>query len=138
MARFVLICSDGSQPPLAPIYEGRHFVLECSTHFFLLQIGDRTDKVSMVHQARQETRRCKAGTAAPKVPPRVAATGDLRTSTSFVTTYGFCTHVKPANLCQLAAKPPQPLSLPPQSLGGGPVVAYPPAFPPACHVTYTI
>jgi hypothetical protein len=48
MACFVLICCDRSQPPLAPIYEGRNSVLEQSTHFFFLQIGDRTDKVSVV------------------------------------------------------------------------------------------
>jgi hypothetical protein len=45
LARFVLVCRDGAQPPLSPVYDGPYRVLERSTHFFLLQIGDITDKV---------------------------------------------------------------------------------------------
>jgi hypothetical protein len=46
LARFVLVRRDGAQPPLSPIYDGPYRVLEWSTHFFLLKMGDRTDKVS--------------------------------------------------------------------------------------------
>jgi hypothetical protein len=46
LARFVLVCRDGAQPPLSPIYDGPYRVLERSNHFFLLEMGDRTDKVS--------------------------------------------------------------------------------------------
>jgi hypothetical protein len=46
LARFVLICRDVGQPPSAPIYDSPFRVLEWSTHLFLLQIGDRTDRVS--------------------------------------------------------------------------------------------
>jgi hypothetical protein len=46
LARFVLVHRDGAQPPLSPIYDGPYRVLERSTHFFLLEMGDRTDKVS--------------------------------------------------------------------------------------------
>jgi hypothetical protein len=46
LARFVLVRRDGAQPPLSPIYDGPYRVLERSTHFFLLEMGDRTDKVS--------------------------------------------------------------------------------------------
>jgi hypothetical protein len=46
LARFVLVRRDGAQPPLSPIYDGPYRVLEGSTHFFLLEMGDRTDKVS--------------------------------------------------------------------------------------------
>ncbi len=46
LARFVLVRRDGAQPPLLPIYDGPYRVLERSTHFFLLEMGDRTDKVS--------------------------------------------------------------------------------------------
>jgi hypothetical protein len=46
LARFVLVCRDGAQPPLSPIYDGPYRVLEWSTHFFLLEMGERTDKVS--------------------------------------------------------------------------------------------
>ncbi len=41
-ARFVLICRDPMQPLLAPLYDGPFRV------FFLLQIGDGTDKDSML------------------------------------------------------------------------------------------
>jgi hypothetical protein len=46
LARFVLVRRDDVQPPLSPIYDGPYRVLERSTHFFLLEMGDRTDKVS--------------------------------------------------------------------------------------------
>jgi hypothetical protein len=46
LARFILVRQDGAQLPLLPIYDGPYRVLEWSTHFFLLEIGDRTDKVS--------------------------------------------------------------------------------------------
>jgi hypothetical protein len=46
LARFVLVRRDGAQPQLSPIYDGPYRVLERSTHFFLLEMGDRTDKVS--------------------------------------------------------------------------------------------
>ncbi len=45
-ARFVLVHRNGTQPPLSPVYKGPYRVLERSTHFFLPEIGKRTDKVS--------------------------------------------------------------------------------------------
>ncbi len=42
LARFVLVCRVGVQlPVLAPAYDGPYCVLQRSTHFFLLQIGER-------------------------------------------------------------------------------------------------
>jgi hypothetical protein len=46
LARFVLVRRDGAQPLLSPAYDRPYQVLEWSTHFFLLKIGDRTDKIS--------------------------------------------------------------------------------------------
>ncbi len=46
LARFVLVRRDDAQPPLSRIYNGPYRVLERSTHFFLLEMGERTDKVS--------------------------------------------------------------------------------------------
>jgi hypothetical protein len=46
LARFVLVRRDGALPPLLPIYDDPYRVLERSTHFFLLKMGDRTNKVS--------------------------------------------------------------------------------------------
>ncbi len=46
LARVVLVRRDGAQPPLSPIYDGPYGVLEQSTHFLLLEKGERTDKVS--------------------------------------------------------------------------------------------
>ncbi len=66
LASFVLVCRDGAQPPLSPIYDGPYRVLERSTHFFLLEIGDRTDKVSTL---RLKAARTPADTE-PAKPPR--------------------------------------------------------------------
>jgi hypothetical protein len=42
LARFVLVCRVGAQlRVLAPAYDGPYPVLERSTHFFLMQIGER-------------------------------------------------------------------------------------------------
>jgi hypothetical protein len=46
LSLFVLVRRDGAQPPLFRVYDGPYRVLERSTHFFLLEIGKRTDKVS--------------------------------------------------------------------------------------------
>jgi hypothetical protein len=66
LARFILVRRDGAQPPLSPIYDGPYRVLERSTHFFLLEIGDRTDKVSRL---RLKAARTPADTE-PAKPPR--------------------------------------------------------------------
>jgi hypothetical protein len=46
LAWFVLVHRDGAQPPLALLYNGPFQVLERSTHFFHLQLGDRVNNVS--------------------------------------------------------------------------------------------
>jgi hypothetical protein len=46
LARFVLVRQDGVRPPLAPLYTGPFKVLERSTHFFKLQLGEKQDTVS--------------------------------------------------------------------------------------------
>ncbi len=61
LASSVLVRRDGAQPPLSPIYDGPYTVLERSTHFFLLEMGDRTDKVS--------TLRLKAARTPPDTEP---------------------------------------------------------------------
>ncbi len=66
LARFVLVRKDGAQPPLSPIYDGPYRVLERSTHFFLFEMGDRTDKVSTL---RLKVARTQADTK-PAKPPR--------------------------------------------------------------------
>ncbi len=65
-ACFVLVRRDGAQLPLAPAYDGPYRVLEWSTHFFLLQIGERTD---MVHTLPLKPARTPADTE-PARPPR--------------------------------------------------------------------
>jgi hypothetical protein len=67
LARFVLVRRDGAQPPLSPIYDGPYRVLERSTHFFLLEIGDRTDKLSTL---RLKAARTPADTEPAKLPRR--------------------------------------------------------------------
>jgi hypothetical protein len=159
LARFVLVRRDGAQPSLSPVYDGPYQVLEPSTQFFLLQIGERTDKISTLRlkQARtpadtepaQPPRRghpfaqvlpvCGAPPvrAAPPSLRGAAATGDLQTANDIATINSIHIIIRSAPSQRLAADTTQPLSLLPQSLGGGPVVAYPlfPVFPPTCHVT---
>jgi hypothetical protein len=65
LARFVLVRRDGVQPPLAPIYDSPYCVLEWSTHVFLPQIEERTDKVSTL---RLKPARMPADTE-PAQPP---------------------------------------------------------------------
>jgi hypothetical protein len=66
LARFVLVRRDGVQPLLSPIFDGPYRVLERSTNFFLLEMGDRTDKVSTL---RLKAARTPADTE-PAKPPR--------------------------------------------------------------------
>ena len=47
MAEFVFVRDDASKPPLSPLYRGPYKVLERFDKFFLLQIGDKTDSVSV-------------------------------------------------------------------------------------------
>jgi hypothetical protein len=55
LARFVLVRRDGAQPLLSPIYDDPYRVMERSTHFFLLEMGDRTDKVSTLRLKAAQT-----------------------------------------------------------------------------------
>jgi hypothetical protein len=104
LARFVLVRRDGAQPLLLPIYDGPHRVLERSTHFFLLEMGDRTDKASTLRLKAARTpadtepakppRRGRPLSQAPPVrapPPKkrgAATTGDLQ-PTSYSATNNF-------------------------------------------------
>ncbi len=57
---------DGAQPPLSPVYDGPYRVLEWSTYFFLLEMGERTDKMPTL---RLKAARTPADTE-PAKPPR--------------------------------------------------------------------
>jgi len=46
-AGFVFVREDSSQPPLAPLYRGPYRVLERTPKFFKLQLGEKTDTVSI-------------------------------------------------------------------------------------------
>ena len=47
MADFVFVRDDASKTPLSPLYRGPYRVLHCSEKFFVLQIGDISDSVSV-------------------------------------------------------------------------------------------
>jgi hypothetical protein len=135
LARFVLVRREGAQPPLSPVYDGPYRVLDLSTHFFLLEMGERTDKVSTF---RLKAARTPADTEPAKPPRRgrpfaqasatcphaavdtagVAATFDLQPSTYSATNNTIHVSIRPPASQRPAAEPTQPLSLPPQSLGG--------------------
>ncbi len=66
LARFILVRRDGAQPPLGPVYNGPCRVLERLTHFFLLQTGERTDKVSTL---RLKPACTPGGTESAQSPP---------------------------------------------------------------------
>jgi hypothetical protein len=66
LAHFLLVRQEDAQPPLSLIYDGPSRVLKRSTHFFLLEMGKRTDKVSTL---RLKAARTPADTK-PAKPPR--------------------------------------------------------------------
>jgi hypothetical protein len=67
LARFELVRRDGAQPPLSSIYDVPYRVLERSTHLFLLEMGDRTDKVFTLRLKAAQT---PADTEPAKPPSR--------------------------------------------------------------------
>jgi hypothetical protein len=133
LARFVLVCRDGVQPLLSPVYDRPYRVLERSTHFFLLQIGERTDKVSTLRFKPARTpadtesaqppagdARC-AGAACPPgdaATAGAAATGDLQTANDIATINSIHIIIRSAPSQHPAADTTQPPIQPPQSLGG--------------------
>ena len=44
---YVFVCDDVSKPPLSPFYRGPYKVLQRSKKFFVVQIGDKSDSVSV-------------------------------------------------------------------------------------------
>ena len=46
-AKYVFVQDDASKPPLSPLYRGPYLVLRRSEKFFILQIGDKKDAVSV-------------------------------------------------------------------------------------------
>ncbi len=70
LARFVLVRRDGAGPLLSPFYDGPYQVLERSTHFFLLEMGERTDKVSTLRLKAARTGRYGTSQAAAQGSPR--------------------------------------------------------------------
>ena len=47
MAKFVFVREDAALPSLAPLYHGPYLVLKRRVKFFCLQLGSRTDVVSL-------------------------------------------------------------------------------------------
>ena len=46
-AEFVFVCEDSSTPSLAPLYRGPYLILERKDKYFHLNLGSRTDVVSV-------------------------------------------------------------------------------------------
>ena len=46
-AEYVFVRLDASKPPLSPLYRGPYLVLRRSVKFFVFQIGEKTDSVSV-------------------------------------------------------------------------------------------
>ena len=46
-AEFVFVRDDAFKPPLAPLYRGPYKVLKHCEKFFVLQVGDKSDSVSV-------------------------------------------------------------------------------------------
>jgi len=65
-AEFVLVRRDSVRPPLSPLYDGPYKVLQRSQHFFKIQMGERSDNVS-VHRLKAAY---MPASAVPALPPR--------------------------------------------------------------------
>ncbi len=121
-------------------------MLERSTHFFLPEMGERTDKVSTLRlkaartpadmESAKPPRRGHPVAQAPpaRAPPPtqrgVAATGDLKTTIDNATNNIIIINIRLPTSQRPAAEPTQPLSMPPQSFGGTcSGVLYVPAMP---------
>jgi hypothetical protein len=145
LTRFAMVRQDGAQPPLSPIYDGPYRVLERSTHFFLLEMGEKTDKVSTLclKAARSPANtepakplpRC-AGATCPRATAKLAGasgTGDPQLPPTNATNNNsiLIISIRPSSSQRPAAEPTQPLCLSPQSLGGtcGGVPSVPTTFP---------
>jgi hypothetical protein len=139
LARFVLVRRDGAQMPLSPIYDGPYRVLERSTHFFLREMGDRTDKVSTLRLKAARTpadmkpekppRRGRPIAQAPPVrapPPKqrgAAASGDFQPF-SYNATNDYILYFSirpPTSQCCRTVSTSEPAAA---EFGGGPVVAH--------------
>jgi hypothetical protein len=59
----VFMRRDGHVPPLQPLYDGPYTVICRSLHHFMLQIGDKEDKVSTLR-----LKPCTDPTAPPAIP----------------------------------------------------------------------
>ncbi len=123
-------------------------MLERSTHFFLLEMGDRTNKVSTLRLKAAPTpadtepaKPPSRGRPVAQVPPGCTPLPKQRgwprqvdlQPTSYNATNNFILFIsiRPPASQHPAAEPTQPLSLPPQSLGGtcGGVPSVPTMFP---------
>jgi hypothetical protein len=109
-------------------------VLERSKHFFLPEMGERTDKVSTLRLKAARTpadtepaKPLRRGHPVAQAPPAcappptqrgVAATGDLKTTIDNATNNIIIINIRPPTSQPPAAEPTQPLSMPPQSFGG--------------------
>jgi hypothetical protein len=120
----MLVRRYGAQPPLSPVYNGPDRVLERSTHFFLLEMGRGTNKVSTIclkaAQTQADTEPAKPprmGRPVAQAPP-VRAPPTQRWRPRQVTFNNIINvSIQPPASQRPAAEPTKPLSLPPQSLG---------------------
>ncbi len=64
LTRFVLVCRDGAQPPLSPMYNSPYLVLERSLRLFKIQVGSRQDTVSTLR-----LKPCRSPPDAQPAPP---------------------------------------------------------------------
>ena len=70
-AKYVFVREDASTPSLAPLYRGPYLVLERRTKFFHLQLGSRTDVVS-VDRLKHVNSADPVSVAVPPAPGRPA------------------------------------------------------------------
>jgi hypothetical protein len=143
LACFLLVRRDGAEPQLSPFYDEPDRVLERSTYFFLLEMGKRTEKVSTLclkaARTQADTEPAKpARRGRPVEVPPVCASPPSQRGRSRQVTFSLPPTSPPttpstsaSDSQRPATHPTQPLSLPPQGLGGtcGGVPSVPARFP---------
>jgi len=112
--KFVFIREDACKPPLSPLYRGPFLVLERASKFFKVQIGERSETVSInrlkpVFSAMEVTLEVPVCRGRPPVhPPAPSSPSSTRAPVPDVTPVPAPTRIQRAQAVKSVRLPPRP------------------------------